>query len=71
MTCYYYDPRPHNLKTEINPSLTNEVTIHILNRRNDWILTADSTWGEGFSTGTFKESFSKGKAIFSGELVTR
>ena len=69
MTSYYYNPSPHN--TEINLSLTDDVTIHILNRRNDWILTADSTWGEGFSTGTFKESFSKGKAIFSGELVTR
>ena len=69
MTSYYYNPSPH--KTEINLSLTDDVTIHILNRRNDWILTADSTWGEGFSTGTFKESFSKGKALFSGELVTR
>ena len=48
-----------------------DATIYILNRRNDWILTADSTWGEGFSTGTLKESFSKGKALFSGELVTR
>ena len=71
MRSYCYDPRFHNLITEINPSLTDDVTIHILNRLNDWVLTADSTWGEGFSTGTLKESFSKGKAIFSGELVTR
>ena len=46
--------------------------ISIINsRRNDWILTADSTWGEGYSTGTLKESPSKGKSLFSGEIVTR
>lgn len=43
----------------------------IHSRRNDWILTADSTWGEGYSTGTLKESPSKGKSLFSGEIVTR
>ena len=35
----------------------------------DWIVTCDSTWGEGYSTATLTES--KGKALFSGELVTR
>lgn len=40
-------------------------------RRNDWIVTADSTWGEGFSTGTLTESPTRGKALFSGELITR
>ena len=46
--------------------------ISVINsRRNDWILTADSTWGEGYSTGTLKESPSKGKSLFSGEIVTR
>jgi len=46
-------------------------TLQITCRRNDWIITADSSWGEGYSTGTLKESHSKGKALFSGELVTR
>ena len=47
------------------------VTFYIFKSRNDWVLTADSSWGEGFSTGTITESPSKGKALFAGELVTR
>lgn len=39
-------------------------------KRNDWIITCDSTWGEGYSTASLAES-GTGKAVFSGELVTR
>ena len=47
------------------------LVFYIFDSRNDWILSADSSWGEGFSTGTMTESSSKGKAVFAGELVTR
>ena len=47
------------------------VAFYIFESRNDWVLTADSSWGEGFSTGSMAESPSKGKALFAGELVTR
>ena len=39
---------------------------------NDWIVTCDSTWGEGYSTATLTESpLAKGKAMFSGVLDTK
>jgi len=41
-------------------------------KRDDWIVTCDSTWGEGYSSASFGESTNcKGKGLFSGELVTR
>ena len=59
---------------KVIPEITKYPLMKIFvihSRRNDWILTADSTWGEGYSTGTLKESPSKGKSLFSGEIVTR
>ena len=36
-----------------------------------WVTTADSDWGEGYSTCALTRSPSSGKALFSGELSTR